>query len=396
MRKLPLTKLSTYARRMCLAMAVLAVCVAPASAQELLPSTFAGWSAPETGKHVSAAQVGQFAGDQAPILKEYGLSGADDRSYTEGSGTTRVTLYSMTDPSAAYGAFTFLRQASRETMTPLSLGPAAPYAAGTANRALLVVGNFLLDISSANGRLPDADLKALAANLAPESDRRPFPTIGQFLPPTGLIRGSECYVLGPRALARVFPMAPANKDWFAFGDSAEAIVARYHLKGQPGDHQALLLVVLYPTQQIAAGTYATLTKRFAINGGTGSSDAQPTVYGTRSSSLVALLQGADSREQAVNFLGRIRYNPLVTWDEPTHQLTDPSISTVVVGAIVDTGLIMLIVMAAGLGFGGLRLFIKFMFPGRVFDRNNEVEILQLGLAAKPIESKDFYTLRAPR
>jgi hypothetical protein len=70
-------------------------------------------------------------------------------------------------------------------------------------------------------------------------------------------------------------------------------------------------------------------------------------------------------------------------------LTDPSISTIVVGAIVDTGSVMLIALAAGLGFGGLRLLLKVALPGRVFDRNDQVEILQLGLTSKPIKSQDF-------
>ena len=47
-------------------------------------------------------------------------------------------------------------------------------------------------------------------------------------------------------------------------------------------------------------------------------------------------------------------------------------------------------VAAGLGFGGFRLFIKYLLPGKVFDRSDDIEILQLGLASKPIQAKDFY------
>ena len=80
----------------------------------------------------------------------------------------------------------------------------------------------------------------------------------------------------------------------------------------------------------------------------------------------------------------------MTWNEASQKCSDPTISTIVVGAILDTGLIMLLAVAAGLGFGGFRLFVKFLLPGRVFDRTANVEILQLGLASKPIEAKDFY------
>jgi len=45
---------------------------------------------------------------------------------------------------------------------------------------------------------------------------------------------------------------------------------------------------------------------------------------------------------------------------------------------------------AGLIFGVFRLVIKRLFPGKVFDRSNSVELLQLGLNSKEIKSDDFY------
>jgi len=116
--------------------------------------------------------------------------------------------------------------------------------------------------------------------------------------------------------------------------------------------------------------------------------ALPTVFGKRSGPLVALVSGADSSEAANSLLDKIQYASQVTWDEPTHELTDPNIGTIVVGAIMGTGAIMLFAVIAGVGFGGLRLFMKVLMPGKVFDRNDDVEILQLGISSKPIESID--------
>jgi hypothetical protein len=42
------------------------------------------------------------------------------------------------------------------------------------------------------------------------------------------------------------------------------------------------------------------------------------------------------------------------------------------------------------GFGGIRVLIKIFFPNKVFDREKQVEILQLGISSKPIQAKDFY------
>ena len=64
--------------------------------------------------------------------------------------------------------------------------------------------------------------------------RRPYPDIPDYLPQAGLEHGSEHYVLGPLALAQVFPVnGRIPRDWIGFDSGAEGIVARYHLPGQP-------------------------------------------------------------------------------------------------------------------------------------------------------------------
>jgi hypothetical protein len=246
-------------------------------------------------------------------------------------------------------------------------------------------------------RPADADLKALAAGLAPHVDRRPFPEIAQFLPALGLVSGSERYVLGPRALAEVFPSGSASsKDWLGFGSSAEAIVARYHLGGEAKTQDAVLLIALYPTQQVAADAYNSLGKWFALNAEPNQANGRQLVFGTRSGPLVAVLSGVNARSTAVPFLDKIRYGSQVTWNEPSQSYSDPGIGTMVVGAIMGTGAIMVLAIAAGIGFGGFRLLVKFFLPGKIFDRKDQVEILQLGLTSKPIKAEDFYGLNSSR
>ena len=366
----------------------------PLAAQGLLPSSFGAWTGAGAESQVPAAQIEQLANDRANILREYGIGAGERRDYSNGNGSLTVTLYRMVDPSAAFGAFTFLREPD---MAALALNRPISYSAGGRGRTLLVVGNFVLDVSAAKGPMADADLSALAQSISRQADRRPYPLIAYFLPKAGLIPGSERYVLGPQALEQVFPPGAANRtDWAGFGSSAEAVVGRYRLPGQNSTREALLLVILYPTQQLAADRYATINKSFALNGEPKDANGRPSLFGARSSALIALLSGVDSPDVAANFLNQIHYASDVTWDEPTHELTDPSISTIVVGAIVDTGAIMLLVLAASLGFGGFRIFMKLVLPGRVFDRTENVEILQLGINSKPIANKDFYLLKSSR
>ncbi len=370
----------------------------PLAAQGLLPSSLGTWASSGTATQVSAQQIEQLANDRANILREYGISSGERREYTSGSDKISVTLYRMIDPSAAFGAFTFLRDPDMALPGPVT---AASYAAGKRGHALLVVGNLVMNVDSGNRPITNADLNALAQSVARQADRRPYPPIASFLPKAGLIPGSERYVLGPLALAKVFPAGATNRtDWAGFADSAEAIVGRYRfsdqLSGKGRPTEGLLLLILYPTQQLAADRYNALSKSFALNAEPGQAGGRPAVFGTRSSALIALLAGVESRETAANLLDQIHYASDVTWNEPTHDLTDPSISTIVVGAIVDTGAIMLLVFAASLGFGGFRLLAKLLAPGKIFDRNSEVEILQLGISSKPIDVRDFYMLQSPR
>ena len=380
-----------------------------AQTQAILPSSFGAWTASGATTQVAPAQIEQFANDGGPVLREYGIASGERREYANGDQKLTVTIYAMVDPSAAFGAFTFLRDpdmASLAAKSPVSYGATeATYkgtateksAAGGKGRTLLVVGNLLLDVASEKSRVAAADVSALGQSVAGRADRRPYPPLAEFLPKEGLIPGSARYVLGPLALSRVFPPGAANPtDWAGFGSSAEAIVGRYKLPGKGPAGEGLLLLILYPTQQLAADRYTAMGKSFALNVDPGLENGKPAMFGTRSSALIALLSGVESRETASNFLSQVHYASQVTWNAPTHEVTDPSISTIVVGAIVDTGAIMLLVMAASLGFGGFRLLAKLLAPGKIFDRTADVEILQLGINSKPVEVKDFYVLQTPR
>jgi len=69
----------------------------------------------------------------------------------------------------------------------------------------------------------------------------------------------------------------------------------------------------------------------------------------------------------------------------------------IVGSIVGAGILCMFAVIAGVAFGGLRLVVKRYFPDKVFDRSSTMQVLQLGLGSKPINSDDFYgTGSAPR
>lgn len=350
----------------------------PAAAQDLLPPSFSGWNAPAAPTRIRPDALEQVAGGDAPVVREYGVLGVERREYSRGDATLRITLYRMHDSTAAYGAYTYSRT---DRMLPADL---AQFSCIGRERGLVVVGNVLIDVAGGNLQPVRADLRTLVAQITPRAEKTPYPTIGQHLPARGLVTNSERYLLGPLALNRLLPLGKG--DWIGFADGAEAVLARYLIEGQ----QATLLLAAYPTPQAAARKFEELSRWLPLNPGEEPAAGQPALFARRSSSMLAIV--AQSRSQAIanSLLQQVRYKSQVTWNEPGHKLTDPGIGQIVVGAILGTGVIMLFALVAGIGFGGVRLLVKYFFPGKVFDRPKQVEIIQLGLTSKPIEGKDFY------
>src|SRR6202023_783769 len=120
--------------------------------------------------------------------------------------------------------YPFLRT---DSPTPVELGS---YGAAAADRALVVIGDFLLDVTGKPVRPSNADLKQIVTSLDKIADHTPFPSIGEHLPEQGRLRGSEHYVLGPRALAQFVPLG--TDDWVGFNYSAETILGRSRLAGK--------------------------------------------------------------------------------------------------------------------------------------------------------------------
>jgi Family of unknown function (DUF6599) len=350
----------------------------PAAAQGMLPSSFGGWNATDSPVVNLPASFNQLLGQDAAIFREYSLKSVERGTYTQGGRTAEVKLFRFRDPSSAYGGYTFLRT---DALSAVKIGS---FGSVSGDHALIVVGNYLLEVGGHGTRPSNDALAQLAQDLDKRADDAPFPTIGGHLPEEGFVRRSEHYVLGPAALARQVPLG--GTDWVGFDRGAEAIVASYRLAGG----KVKLLIVSYPTQQIAAEQLAGMMRQFDFDPPGDIPADKVVLFGKRSSSMIAIVVGAPTRRVANSLLDQVYYVDQVTWNEPRQTLTDPSISNMVVGAFMGTGAIMLLALAAGLGFGGIRLLLKIFLPNKVFDRESQIEILQLGISSKPIQAKDFY------
>ena len=364
----------------CLGIVCLAVAAHPAAAQGILPPTFSGWTASAPSTSIPPTGLDPLLGPDTPAFREYIVKSVEQRSYTQGSHAISVTLYRLRDPSSAYGAYTFLRNDA------LSAADLSAYASASPDRALIVVGEMLLDVAAQErqARPSDADLKQLADMLDKKADHTPYPFIGEHLPEKGRVQNSERYVIGPLSLAHFVPLG--TDDWMGFDHSAETILAHYEVAGK----DEILLIASYPTQQVAAAKFAGMLRRFVFDPPGEVQPGQNVLFGKRVSSYIAVVVGAPSRQTANKVLDQVGYTSNVTWDEPKQTLTEPGISNMIVEAFLGTGAIMVFAVAAGIGFGGIRILVKIFLPNKVFDREKQIEILQLGISSKPIKAKDFY------
>ncbi len=360
--------------------ATLLVTSASASAQQILPHSFAGWT--QTNERTyGASGLPAPQSDRAVmanvVATEYGFVGGELAEYEQGSQGLVVTLYKMKDPSGAYGEYSYQRVPGMERAN------LTDHSAITPDRALVLAGNLVVDIQGKNLTAHAADLKALVSALRKHAREGPLPTLWQDVPQKNLVEGTDRYILGPQTLDQLFPGGLGGS--VDFSNGAEAEVAQYRVGGR----EASLLIVDFPTPQMAESMLANIQKNFNVNGSKPGSNS-PAFFAARSLTLLAVVGGAPSQKEADALLGQVQPGTVLTWNEPTFQFKEPSIGVMVVGTIEGTGVICLFALIAGLAFGGLRLVVKRSLPGKIFDRAEYVQVLQMGLVSKPINAEDFY------
>lgn len=359
------------------------LCAVPASAQRILPASFAGWTgSPQAGIPAPVVYNGDHVGSmaasqQAAARQEYGFVSGEQAAYSRGSDKLQVTLYRMKDPSGAYGMYSYLRSLD------MPRAEVTDHSAMSRERALLLDGDLVLDVHGTELPRWSSDLSALVAAVNPKADQGPLPTISEHLPTKGFIERSDKYVLGPVTLNQFFPVN--SNDWLGFGTGAEAEVARYHVDGR----ELNLLLADFPTPQTAQKKLAQLQLDYHVNTPVTDPNGSP-IFARRSITLLAIVSGARTAEEANKLFDQIQSGTEVTWNEPTFQFKEPPITTMIVGAIIGTGVICCFALISGLAFGGFRLVVKRWLPDKVFDRSSEMQVLQLGLGSKPINSEDFY------
>src|ERR1700676_1303286 len=309
------------------------------------------------------------------LQKESGPTQSDICEYGSGRHRIHVHLNKYRDPSSAYEVYTALLT---PTMHPSTIGELSGV---DKNRLIMLLGDMVLDVWDQQNA-STADLQQLAKLVKSRADKAPLPPVPSYLP-EGFSDGTQRYALGPVGLRLALGVLRRGEystlaPEVGFENGAEVMLAEYLKR----DDSAVLVLIEYPTPQLAEQHMHHLQTILPGIAKAGEAKIE------RTGSLLSLVLGATSPAYAASLRSAINYETQVTWNEPTHTLTDPPWLVIVSRIFTATGIFLVIAIVLGVAFGGLRVVTKRLFPGKVFDRRKDIEVLQLGLSGKRVDS-DF-------
>jgi len=370
-------------RRIIYAVAVLGLLASVGAAAEpaLLPDRIGPWVADGPAKMYTPEEFGHqmFEPTQGgQILNEAGFVRVEDRNYKNGDKNWAVRLWVLGDSSGACELYTSL-------LDPRVSKPGTVEDAVASGAGLFLNGNFVMQGISSSVGIPQEDLQTFRNALTSKADKTPYPPLKSYLPVKWRVSGTERYALGPvgfrAAMASLGEGAYADlADHVGFQSGVEAILAKY----QGAHGSGVLLLLEYPTPQLAEQHLHHLEEALPA------SAKQAGVTVERKASLLSLVFEPTSAMHAQAIRDEVNYNTEVTWNEPSHTATDPPLVVMMVKIFLFTGMFLGLATGVGIAFGGLRVVIKRLFPGKVFDRPQDIEVLQLGLSGKKIDASDMY------
>lgn len=326
-----------------------------------------------------------FRGDKGTILDSKALSGEREQRSEAAvfveygfSKLTRVRLinpdeqfltvdvYEMLDSPAAYGVFTYLRPLTAEPLNGIgNIGVETIKDVAFQQSKYYVVVKTGGSISAPRQSILQVS-RVISKSLPTDFS---LPSVAGKLPSENRVLQSEKFVMGAEALSRLLPLG--SKDPFGLATGAEAALAKYE---QAGGESATLLLIHYPTQQLARRFLEAGYQQYSAQ-----YPDQPAFY-KRDGPMVVLVLASNSPELATALLERVSYVSIVSWDP---KVEPPSIGQVMINIFIFCGVMLAMTFAAGFVFGIARIVIKRYFPGKVFDRPETMEVIRLHLDEKP-------------
>jgi hypothetical protein len=334
-------------------------------AQQLLPNGFGSWKVGNCDANAGHPAMSQEAGER----------GFQSCQFSSAKQSATIWAGKYRDPSSAYEVYTSLL---RQSMQPSTVGRFT----GVDDKGLLMlVGDFVVNVDRPRA-VSTKDLQELALAVAAKSDKTPLPPIREFLPKEDLENGTQRYALGPvafRAASETLgrPELGELASTVGFPAGAEAMFGRYKAG-------AVMILIDYPTPQLAELHMRHLETSMPESAKQGGATIE------RKGSLLSVVLAPAMPGYAEKLRDAVEYQTQVTWNEPSGTATDPPWAVVLYRIFIGTGIFMVAAIVMGVAFGGVRVFVKRLLPGKIFDRPERLEVLQLGLSGKRIDPSDFY------
>jgi hypothetical protein len=336
---------------------------AKAANPAILPQAFAGWQINPAARVSADPAVADPV--NAALLREYGFTDFEAASYTRDDGR-KLTLKAarFQDATGAYGAFTYYRVPDMQNEEIGTKG------ASLNQRVLFFKGNILVDaVFERLSAMSAAELRDLSDHLPrPLGSAENLPVLPRYLPAKFFVSNTAKYVVGPIGLEKT--AAPLAASYVDFSKGAEVMMGNYHTS----DGGATLMLINYPTPQIATVQLNLIESAQQAHE---MGDSQIAVR--RTGPILVLISGQVGSDASA-LLSSINYDADVTWTENTYFTRRDNAANLIVGVILLAAIICGLSVVVGVGFGGFRILVKKLFPNKVFDRPEQLEIIALHLS----------------
>jgi hypothetical protein len=345
-------------------MALVVTAAAVEKPAAVFPLAFAGWQ--RSGAEEMSTQAARADRVYADLLQEFGFLDFHAATFVRPDRKLEVRAIRFRDASGAYGAFTFYKTPEMQTESIGDQGSSAN------ERVLFYRGNLLVEaVLDRVTAMSAGEVRELGRELTVASGAAGnLPLLPTYLPKQGYIPNTAKYVLGPLGLSHL--STPVSAELVDFKLGAEVVTGQY----RTGDGVASLTMIAYPTPQIAGDRLRAMEA--AIPDADAGQRQGQRIASKRTGPIVAMVSGSGSVADAKSLLALVNFDADVTWSEavPTGK-DDPR--SLMRALVVLTAIVLGIALVAGIAFGGFRLLVKHLYPDRVFDRTEDVEIIRLNL-----------------
>ena len=327
-----------------------------------------GWQAGKM-ERLPVDAVRRWGGDPA-IEREYGVRFLEYQIFSQADEIAEVVAERATDATAAYGLFSYYRSGDMKPEAGMHYAASGPEG-GVLFRGRLFIRAVLPRSPAAT--IPPSRLRALLAALGAESplteDMNALPTP---LPPADLVPGSEKYLVGEEGVRRILPSIPP--DLFGFNLGAEVQTGDY----AAGQSHSRVVVISYPTPQIAHSQYVQMQKRLDLN----QLGSTMEVLGKQEGSFVVLVLYSGSPAAASRWMDLFNRRIGLSWDRPYPGDKSPLFQML---NFIVLNLIFVFYLCGWSVFGGIIFFLskqaaRKWFPQTDFGQPDDARFITLKLS----------------